>query len=207
MYILQARTGKRTPLAAVRIAVAMAEEWLIDPRTALTRIAGIDPEALNEDRLDPGDASPLATAVSASTGVAVGPIALDADAAKAAATGDAPILVRAETSTGDIEGFGAAAGILTATGSSTSHAAVIARQMGKVCLVACLTLAIDLAARTCTIGGRRFAEGASIALDGNSGAVYAGPVPVMHGPLAEALAAIERLRRLAEQADAQLPAS
>lgn len=199
LYLLQTRPGKRTPLATVRIALAMAEEGLIQTRTALARIADVDLDSLNADRLDPGGLSPLALAVSASTGVAVGPIALDSVAAKASAMlGDAPILIRAATSTEDIEGLAAAAGVLTATGGRTSHAAVVARQMGKVCLVGCPSLEIDLQTRTCTIGGRRFAEGDPITLDASSGRVYAGRVPVLHGPPLEEIAAIERLQLLEE---------
>jgi pyruvate,orthophosphate dikinase len=203
LYMLQTRPGKRTPLAAVRIAVAMADEGLIEPGTALEWLAGIDPLALRQERLETGSTPAIANALPASPGVAVGPIALDSAAAIAAAAAGTPaILVRAETSTEDIEGFAAAAGILTATGGRTSHAAVVARQMGKVCLVACPALEIDLESRACTIGGQRLAEGAAIALDGNDGGVYAGRITVVNDPSVEDIEAIERLRRQAAAADA-----
>jgi pyruvate,orthophosphate dikinase len=195
LFMLQTRTGKRTPLAAVRIALAMADEGLIDPRAALALIDQVDLDALSEDELDTAGVTRLASATPASSGVVVGSIALDSDAARAAAAGGAqPILVREAASTDDIEGFAVAGGILTASGGRTCHAAVVARQMAKACLVACPTLEIDLQACTCTIGGHRLAEGATITIDGNDGAVYEGSAKVVHGELHAELAAIERLR-------------
>jgi pyruvate, orthophosphate dikinase len=173
----------------------MADEGLIDPRAALALIDQVDLDALSEDELDTAGVTRLASATPASSGVAVGSIALDSDAARAAAAGGAqPILVREAASTDDIEGFAVAGGILTASGGRTCHAAVVARQMAKACLVACPTLEIDLQARTCTIGGHRLAEGATITIDGNDGAVYEGSAKVVHGELDAELAAIERLR-------------
>ena len=138
--------------------------------------------------VDPGPA--LARAQVAGLGVASGRIALDSDAAARLASSGPVILVRHETLTEDIAGMAAAAGILTATGGRTSHAAVVARQLGRVCLVACPDLTIDLARRTCRIGGQDFAEGEPVTLDGNEGTVHAGlQAAVAESPLRE-LAAI-----------------
>jgi pyruvate,orthophosphate dikinase len=123
---------------------------------------------------------PIATAVSAGLGVASGRLVLDARrAASAAREGVEVILVRHDIETEDIEGIAAAAGVLTATGGRTAHAAVVARQLGKVCLVGCRALAIAADGRACTLGGRRFVEGDEITLDGESGRVYAGRLPVV----------------------------
>ena len=131
-------------------------------------------------------------------GVACGVLALDSDAVKrASAAGTPAILVRRQTVTTDIEGMALAAGILTSTGGRTSHAAVVARQLGKVCLVACPHLRIDLAKRQCQIGETLLSEGDFLSLDGNSGAVYAGKLePVIERP-ESALRAIAGWRRSA----------
>ncbi len=199
LYMLQTRAGKRTPLAAVRLAAAMTDEGLIDARTALARIAEIDVSTINADRIEAPLTDAVADAITASSGIALGPIALDGAAAQVhAAAGRTPVLVRMSASTEDIEGFAAASGILAASGGRTSHAAVVARQMGKVCLVGCQTLEVDLDARCCTIGGRRFAEGDMLALDGNTGHVFPGTVTVERGPSQSDLEAIERIRALAQ---------
>jgi pyruvate,orthophosphate dikinase len=179
LHLLQTRAAKRTPWAALRIAVDMVEEGLIDPGTALARLAGIDLAAVARARLAEPPPPPLATAVVASLGVAGGAIALDAAAAdRLAAAGGGVILVRRETSTDDVAAFARADGLLTAAGGRTAHAAVVARQLGKVCLVGCPALAIDLARRCCRIGEREFAEGAPITLDGDAGAIYPGRLAV-----------------------------
>ena len=130
--------------------------------------------------------------------MACGVLALDSDAVKRASAARTPaILVRRETVTTDIEGMALAAGILTATGGRTSHAAVVARQLGKVCLVACPNLEIDPAHRQCRIGGALLNEGEYVSLDGNSGAVYAGKLEALIERPKRALAAIERWRAAA----------
>ncbi len=173
LWLLQARAAKRTPWAALRIAVDLVAEGLLVPAAARRLIAGLDPATVVRTRFaDPGPA--LARAQVAGLGVAVGRIALDSAAAERLAAGGPVILVRRETATEDIAGMARAAGILTATGSRTSHAAVVARQLGRPCLVACEGLSIDLAARTCRIGTTTLAEGAPLALDGNAGTVHAG---------------------------------
>jgi pyruvate,orthophosphate dikinase len=140
----------------------------------------------------------LATAEVAGMGVASGMVALDTEAVKGASEATTPaILLRRETATTDIEGMALAAGILTATGGRTSRAAVVARQLGKVCLVACPRLEIDLAHRQCRIGATLFNEGDFVSLDGNSGNVYAGKLePLVERP-DRALAAIAAWRRAA----------
>ncbi len=137
LYFLQTRTAKRTPLAALRIAIDMVHEDMIDRKTALARLANVDGEALAIARFA-APAPAIATAISAAPGVASGRVAFDSRHAKEFVAKAAPvILVRPETSTEDVEGFALAAGILTAAGGRTAHAAVVARQLGKVCLVGC----------------------------------------------------------------------
>ncbi len=150
LYLLQTRRAKRTAWAAVTIAVDMVEEGMLTPAQGLALLEGVDLSAVVRTRFAPSTSKPLAVAELAGIGVASGVVALDSEAVKRAnAAGAAAILVRQETVTADIEGMAAAAGILTASGGRTSHAAVVARQLGKVCLVACSNLAIDLAHRQC----------------------------------------------------------
>ena len=201
LFLLQARRGKRTPAAALRIAVDMVAEGLITPAEALSLLAGIDAAAASHTRFAPPLPAPLAQAVPAGSGVASGPIALDAaTAARFAASGTAPILLRPATVTADIEGLAQAAGILTAAGSRTSHAAVVARQLGKVCLVGCAGLEIDLARRVCRLGGEALAEGDPLSLDGNTGAVYRGLLPVVTERPERELAIVADWRRAASDA-------
>ena len=175
LYILQARDAKRTPWAALRIATDLVEEQLISPAEALSRLAGIDIGSVTRTRLASAPGEPLARAQIASMGVASGALALDSGSAKRiAAEGTPVILVRPDTATADIEGMAAAVGILTATGGRTSHAAVVARQLGKVCLVGCQDLTIDFDRRVCRIGRHSVAEGDLLSLDANEGAIYAG---------------------------------
>ncbi len=180
LYLLQSRSAKRTPWAALHIAVDQVDEGLITPSEALSRLAGIHLASVVRTRIADAGAQPLARAQAASMGVASGAIALDSEAAmRMAGAGTPVILVRPETETADIEGMMHAAGILTAAGGRTSHAAVVARQLGKVCLVACPDLEIDLKRRACRIGGRTMPEGEWLSLDGNQGGVYAGRLEVI----------------------------
>jgi pyruvate,orthophosphate dikinase len=180
LYLLQTRTAKRTPWAALRIAVEQVREGIVAPETALARLEGIDLEAIERRRVaDESDAA-LARAVPASIGLAVGAIALDTKACeRLAARGRPAILVRADTSTEDIAGIAAAVGVLTARGGRTSHAAVVARQMGKVCLVGCTALRIDEKARTIGFGGTTRREGETICLDAENGRVLDGEPQVV----------------------------
>jgi len=178
LYVLQTRTGKRTAWAALRIAVDQCDEGLIDVPAALQRLEPYDLEHLERIRAMASDDAPLiAHGVPAGIGVARGGIAFDAaNAIESANAGHRVILVRETTSTDDIGGIEAAAGVLTATGSRTCHAAVIARQFDRPCVVGCTALHVDLPRRRCSIGGREFAEGELLSIDGQSGAVYSGSV-------------------------------
>jgi pyruvate, orthophosphate dikinase len=201
LYLLQSRSAKRTPWAALHIAVDQVDEGLITPSEALSRLAGINLPSVVRTRVADAGAEPLARAQAASLGVASGVIALDSQAAKRMAGGGKPvILVRPETETGDIEGMMHAAGILTAAGSRTSHAAVVARQLGKVCLVACAGLEIDLKRRVVCIGGRTIPEGEWLSIDGNEGGVYAGRLTVLTERPERQLARIDSWRRSANAA-------
>jgi pyruvate, orthophosphate dikinase len=194
LHILQARTGKRSSWAELRIALDQVNEGLIDGQCAVARLAHLDAGKLARARVvRSANARVLCHAVVASQGVAVGEIALDpAKAARAAQAGRPVILVRATTDTEDIVGIAAAAGILTATGGRTSHAAVVARQLDKVCLVGCESLVVDPDGSRCTIAGEHFREGDVLSLDGHTGEVIAGEVQV------EIERPLEGLERLAE---------
>jgi pyruvate,orthophosphate dikinase len=179
LYLLQTRTAKRTAWATLRSTVDLVDDGLIDPSIALQRLDGIDLDRLEHMRVDT-TAAPLAQGVPAGIGVASGVIALDAAAARRLKAGGASVLlVRDHPSTEDIAGIAVADGLLTASGGRTSHAAVVARQLDKVCVVGCETLSIDASRRRCRLGGVELAEGDAISLDGSSGAVYAGNVPVV----------------------------
>lgn len=180
LYILQSRSAKRTPWAALRIATDLVDEGLISRDEAFARLSGIDLDSIVKTRLAAPPGQPLARAQVASIGVASGVIALDTEAAKRLSLNGGPsILVRRDTVTADIEGMAAAAGILTATGGRTSHAAVVARQLGKVCLVGCSDLVIDLSRRLCRIGQQTLHEGEFLSLDANDGGIYAGRLGIV----------------------------
>jgi pyruvate,orthophosphate dikinase len=182
LWMLQCRTGKRTGMAAVRIAVDMVRERLITRKEALLRV---EPESLDQ-LLQPvfppaelaaarQDGRFLTRGLNAGPGAASGRIAFSANAAREAATrGDCVLLVRSETSPEDILGMQASAGILTARGGMTSHAALVGRQMGKVCVVGAEELEIDAVARAMRVNGRSFSAGDWISIDGSTGEVYAG---------------------------------
>jgi pyruvate, orthophosphate dikinase len=181
LYLLQTRTGKRTPWAAIQVAVDLVDQDLIDRGTALARLGEYDVDSIYRLRMEPeGAAAPLASASSASTGAVVGVIALDLDSARSFAATDKPvILVRDTLSTDDVGGLALASGLLTAHGGRTSHAAVVARQLGLVCLVGCSDLRIDLVRRSCDIGGKTLREGDYLSLDGDGGGIYAGELEVV----------------------------
>jgi pyruvate,orthophosphate dikinase len=181
LFILQTRTAKRTPLAALQIAVDQAREGLIDPATALDRIASLDLDGIRVSRVEGArDDALLGSATSAGVGVARGEIALDSERARRiAAAGRPVVLVRDDVSTSDVAGVAVSEGLLTSAGGRTSHAAVVARELGKVCLVGCSDLYVDLEHRSCTIGQRTLLEGEPITLDGNAGCVYAGILEVL----------------------------
>lgn len=194
LWLLQTRRAKRMPWAALRIAVDLVQEGLVTPQEALARLADLDLQAVAHTSFAAAGAQPLARAQAAGNGVACGAIALDTPAAERLAAAGPVILVRPETATADIAGIALAAGILTGSGGRTSHAAVVARQLGKVCLVACPALSIDLEGRVCRIGGQTFSEGDFLSLDGNDGAVYAGSLTVVTERPDRELAVVESWR-------------
>jgi|SRR5271157_764191 len=176
LYILQSRGGKRGPYAALKIAVDMVEEGLITPRDALGRLREIDVDSIVVQRLQTSE-PPIGSGVSASSGVASGKIALTTEQAQSSSSTGPVILVRETASPDDIPGIGSALGLLTARGARTSHAALVARQMGKVCIVNCTDLAIDLRYHRCRIGDVTLHEGDTITLDGSTGKIYNGQAP------------------------------
>jgi pyruvate, orthophosphate dikinase len=235
LYMLQCRVGKRTAVAAARIAVDMVREKLIDAKEALRRL---DPERLNEllrPIFDSGAKDEavrggrlLAKGLNAGPGAASGRVAFHAeDAEEMAKKGERVILVRNETSPEDIRGMAVSEGILTARGGMTSHAALVGRQMGKVCVVGCGTLLIDYESGTMRVEGRPdvLRQGAAVSIDGFTGEVFAGDIPtkpsevvqvLIDKSLAPADAPIYRLyaqimkwadahRRLGVRANADLP--
>ena len=211
LHLLQTRSGKRTALAAARIALDLLDEGRIDARTAAERTRGLDAAALMQRRIatvDGGALAALARAASAASGIACGEIALDeARARSRRAAGAKVILVRHDAETRDLAALDLAEGLLTARGARTSHAAVVARQLGKVCLVGCEDLHIDEARREVQLAGQTLPEGALITLDGNEGAIYAGVAEVVESVPEALLARIEalhaQLASAAEPSEAQ----
>lgn len=175
LYILQSREAKRSPWAELIIAVEQVEEGLIERSEAVARLGGMALDEIRRQRLSPGEKEPLCQGEPAGIGVAVGPLALDVDAArKFAAEGRPAVLVREEMTTADIAGFALAAGVLAVRGSRTSHAAVVARQLDKPCVTGCRSLRIDPVRRVVQAGNRTLVEGEPITLDANTGRVFAG---------------------------------
>ncbi|WP_457638118.1 pyruvate, phosphate dikinase [Oceanithermus sp.] len=212
LYLLQTRTGKRTPAAAVRIAVEMAEEGVISREEALLRVDANALPGLLRARIDPDRASePVAEGLPASPGAAVGHAVLDAETAESWAGRGLPVvLVRPETTPEDISGMYIARGILTARGGMTSHAAVVARGMGVPAVVGVAALSLNLEERSFRLGDRNFKEGDLISLDGATGKVFAGEVALSEG---ESGAYLQRLlewaephRKLGARANADTPA-
>lgn len=211
LWMLQTRSGKRTAKAALKMAVDMVDEGLIDEQAAILRV---DPMALDQllhPTLDPSATRDvLARGLPASPGAASGAIVLDADTAeKRAERGEAVILVRVETSPEDIHGMHAARGILTARGGMTSHAAVVARGMGRPCVSGASAVSIDMASRTLRIGARELREGDVITLDGANGEVMAGKVPTIEpelvGDFGTLMGWADRHRRMRVRTNAETP--
>ncbi|AMG74208.1 pyruvate, phosphate dikinase [Sphingopyxis granuli] len=212
LWMLQTRSGKRTAKAALKIAVDMAAEGLISEQEAVQRV---DPGALDQllhPTLDPkAPRDVLTKGLPASPGAASGEIMFDADSAeKAAGMGKAVILVRIETSPEDIHGMHAAKGILTARGGMTSHAAVVARGMGRPCVSGAGGLSIDGAARVLRVAGRELREGDVITLDGSTGEVMAGEVPTLLpelvGDFGTLMGWADKVRRMKVRTNAETPA-
>ena len=212
LWMLQTRSGKRTAKAALRIAVELANEGLITREEAVTRV---DPAALDQllhPTIDPkAERKVLATGLPASPGAATGEIVFSADEAEAMkAQGRKVILVRAETSPEDIHGMHAAEGILTTRGGMTSHAAVVARGMGKPCVSGAGALRIDYAAGTLTVAGQVFKAGDFLTVDGSTGQVLLGKVnmiePELSGEFGTLMSWADGVRRLDVRTNADTPA-
>lgn len=211
LYILQTRAGKRTAQAAIKIAVSLVHEGIIDRNTALLRI---DPDQLDQmlhRRIDPeAKLDVIAKGLPASPGAASGRIVFDADEAeKKANNGEAVILVRPETTPEDIHGILAAQGILTSRGGMTSHAAVVARGMGKACVCGCEQIKIDLRQKEVSVDGLTLSEGELISIDGSTGKVMQGEVPLIDPELSdefkELLGWADEVRKLQVRANADNP--
>lgn len=189
LYMLQTRNGKRTAAAAVRIAVELAEAKIITKEEALMRVNPADLDQLLHPMFDPNakkGAKVLAKGLNASPGAAVGKVVFAADRAEAMKeAGEQVILVRIETSPEDIKGMNAAEGILTARGGSTSHAAVVARGMGKCCVAGCSALDIDYANKCMKVGEETINEGDYISIDGSTGEVMLGQVATKEADMSE----------------------
>jgi pyruvate,orthophosphate dikinase len=181
LYILQTRVGKRTAEAAVRLAVTMANEGLIDRKTAISRVRPAALEQLHRPRIDTARApKPVTIGVAASPGAAAGKVVFSSDrAVEMAHAGAQVILVRPETTPDDIHGMAAAIGILTSKGGKTSHAAVVARGMGKPAVTGVAELVVDPDARIAHVLDSDFHEGDEITIDGTSGAIYVESVPLI----------------------------
>ena len=188
LWMLQTRVGKRTAAAAFRIAMQLVEQGLIDMDEALTRVSGEELARLMFPRFDTGTgAKKIAQGISASPGAAVGKVVFDsARAVELADQGEDVILVRRETNPDDLHGMIAARGILTSRGGKTSHAAVVARGMGKTCVCGADELEVDVrGGRFTAPDGVIVSEGDVISIDGTSGAVYLGEVPVVPSPVVQ----------------------
>lgn len=198
LFLLQTRNGKCAAQALARIALDLFDAGIISADVAWERTAVLKLDELVNTRVVSSDdkaLTPLAHAASASSGVAVGEIAFDEAAAQARhAAGASVILVRRDAETGDIAALDLAAGLLTQRGARTSHAAVVARQLGKVCLVGCAEIQLDKAGRALHIGDTTLQEGDLLTLDGNDGAVYAGAVHTAIEPLVDLQARLKHLR-------------
>ena len=211
LYMLQTRSGKRTAAASLRVAVEMAREGLIDQAEAVRRV---NPSALDQllhPMLDPdAPRTLLARGLPASPGAACGVVVFNADEAESrAAKGESVILVRIETSPEDIHGMHAAKGILTTRGGMTSHAAVVARGMGRPCVAGAGGISVDYNAQTLTAGGRVVQAGGTITLDGGKGEVFVGTVamiePAMSGDFATLMEWADAARTMKVRANAETP--
>jgi pyruvate, orthophosphate dikinase len=211
LYLLQTRAGKRTAAAALRVAVDMVGDGLISQEEAVARVDPGQLDQLLHPMIDPNaDYETAAKGLNASPGAATGKIVLDADKAEEQGkAGEDVILVRAETTPDDIHGVIEARGVLTAHGGMTSHAAVVARGMGKPCVAGCDALSIDLGARTIRLGDQELAEGDVLTIDGGTGDVIVGDVPLVPPQIDENFQTLlgwaDELRRLRVRANADTP--
>lgn len=211
LYILQTRNGKRTINAALKIAVDLVSEKVLSEKDAVLRIRPEELDRLLHPRLDPSASKEhLATGLPASPGAASGQLVFDSEQAQAwVDSGKKVILLRQETSPEDIGGMNVAQGILTARGGMTSHAAVVARGMGKPCVAGCTALEIDEKSKTLRVAGQTFKEGDHVTFDGSSGEVYKGVVPTIEAEISENFATFmewaDRFRKLRVRTNADNP--
>jgi len=210
LYLLQTRDAKRTPLAAVKIAVDMAKEGIITKEEAILRIDPLQIEKLLQPVIDPSvEVHPIARGLPASPGAVSGRVVFSADDAVEKSKEEPVILVRPETSPDDIHGMHAAVGILTSRGGMTSHAAVVARGMGRPCVVGCEELQIDETKKEIRIKDQVIREGDWITIDGYTGNVIVGKVPTVEpqirGELETLLSWADEIRKLGVRANADTP--
>ncbi len=211
LYMLQTRTGKRTAPAAIRIAVDMVEEGLLNKEQALQRVEPAQLEQLLHWQIDPeAKMNYIARGLPASPGAASGKVVFDADQAhEMAQEGEKVLLVRPETTPDDIHGIIAARGVLTSRGGMTSHAAVVARGMGKPCVSGCEDLKIDLAKGVFYVGDQQYEEGELLSIDGTTGQVFLGEAPLIEPQFTEQfyelLGWADDIRRLKVRANADNP--
>ena len=211
LYLLQTRSAKRTAAAALKSAVDMVEEGLISREDAVARIDAGQLDQLLHPMIDPSaSVNVIAQGLNASPGAASGKIVFDADtAAERGSNGDDVILVRWETTPDDIHGMIAAKGILTAHGGMTSHAAVVARGMGKPCVAGCEALTVDVKAKKASLNGHDLGEGDLLTIDGGTGRVILGAVPLVPPQINEDFETIlgwaDDMRRLKVRANADTP--
>ncbi len=213
LFMLQTRNGKRTAFAAVKVAVDMEKEGLIDKMTAVTRLEPAQIDQLLHPKFDDNElkkATVLTKGLPASPGAASGKIYFTAaDAVAAVANGEKAILVRKETSPEDLAGMVVAEGILTARGGMTSHAAVVARGMGKCCVSGCSEISVDEDTKIMEIGGKSYTEGNFISLDGTVGVVYEGLVntvpPALSGDFETIMEWADEIRTLKIRTNADNP--
>ena len=213
LFMLQTRNGKRTAAAAVKIAVDMVEEGLIDERDAVSRIEPAQIDQLLHPTFDPDaekNAKDIAKGLPASPGAACGKIYFHAaDAVEAANGGEKVVLVRQETSPEDLAGMVVAQGILTARGGMTSHAAVVARGMGKCCVAGCSGISVDEQNLKMTVQGQTYKEGDFISINGSTGVVYEGRIdtvtPELKGDFQTIMKWADQIRRMRVRANADNP--
>lgn len=212
LYMLQTRSGKRTAAAALKVAVDMVNEGLIDKKTAVMRVA---PDQINQllhkqlDRKAKEKANLIAKGLPASPGAAVGKVVFDAETAVSESEKDKVILVRTETSPEDIQGMAVAQGILTARGGMTSHAAVVARGMGKCCVAGCESIKVNEMEQYFTVKNTKINKGDYITLDGSTGEVFLGQIPVVDAELSGNFAIfmewVDEFRKLGVRTNADTP--
>ena len=213
LYMLQTRNGKRTAQAALKIACDLVDEGMIDEKRAVAMIDPRNLDTLLHPQFDPSYlkvAVPMAKALGASPGAACGRIVFNAEDTKLwAARGEKVVLVRLETSPEDIEGMKAAQGILTVRGGMTSHAAVVARGMGKCCVSGCGDITMDEENKCFTLGGKEFHEGDWLSLDGSTGAIYDRVIPTVdatiEGYFGRIMGWADKYRRLEVRTNADTP--